>query len=94
MAIAATEIFLRWSPPNEVNRNGEIASYDIRFEGSDMNDTVIDEEQVMTVKGRLNHTLKDLHEYTEYEISIRASTLIGSGPYSSPIRILTNESSK
>ncbi len=79
----------------EVDRHGRVISYDIQYVGYDMNDTVVDEIEVVNVIGSLTqYILKGLDEYTEYEVSIRARTSAGPGPYSFPLSILTNESSR
>ncbi len=78
----------------EINRLGTIISYDISLEGFDMNDTRVDFLVISNVTGRINFTINDLEEYTDYDISVRARTSVGPGPYSTVISVLTNESSK
>ena len=39
----------------------------------------------------LSVVLKGLQEYVNYNISIRAYTSVGAGPYSGTVRVLTNE---
>ena len=58
-----------------------------------MNGTTVHEQNSLNVQAT-KYDLKDLEEYTVYEISVRARTAIDPGPYSEPIFILTNESSK
>ena len=78
----------------EIDRLGTIISFDISLEGFDMNDTLVDSFVISNVTGRTNFTINDLEEYTDYDISVRARTSVGPGPYSTVISVLTNESSK
>lgn len=94
LAISSTEIFLEWSPPPEINRLGNIISYDVIYEGMDMNGTVVDPSTILSASDTRT-TLKDLHEHTQYSISVRAVNSVGFGPeYNPSITILTNESRK
>ena len=93
IALSGTEVFLIWSPPLEENRHGQIISYDIQYKGYDMNDTIVDDIKISNIN-ETQSILKGLNEYTTYDVSVRARTSAGPGPYTPPITILTNESSK
>ena len=54
-----------------------------------------DSPQTKVVSAPTTHaTLRDLNEYTNYSITVFASTIKGSGRISAPIFVITDEDSK
>ena len=85
-AISPTAIQLSWKLPEESNRHGSITGYDISYENT----------TTSLVTGTTNTfiTLRNLAEFVNYTISVRARTAIGPGPYSKPTIIRTDPQSK
>ena len=68
---------MSWTEVPEIDQNGIITQYEVMY------------EPLMTFGGHttvnttnLSITLMDLQEYLEYNISVRAYTSVGPGPYS------------
>ncbi len=87
--ISSTEIQVNWTDVPEIDRNGIITEYEVMY------------EPLMTFEGQLNTTivnttnlsitLNDLEEFVNYNISVRAYTSVGPGPYSAGIVNITLE---
>ena len=85
--LAATQISMKWKPPNIEARHGRIVSYDVMYAIEDDNE-VANWKQVFTV----STVLTGLQEYVRYSVSVRARTGNGPGPLSNPLFVHTNES--
>ena len=72
--ISSTSISVLWEMVPLISQNGIIITYEVLLEPG-----------VMVNSSDLNVTIEDLNENTIYNISVRAFTIIGSGPSSSPI---------
>ncbi len=78
--LSSTEIQVNWTKVSEIDQNGMIITYEVLY------------DPLMTFNGMLNTTtvntinvyitLSNLQEYVEYNISVRAYTNVGPGPYS------------
>ena len=77
--LSSTEIQLNWTEVSEIDRNGIITEYEVMYEPlmtfGVLNTTTIRTMNLFTV-------LYELEEYVEYNISVRAYTNDGAGPYS------------
>ena len=86
----STSIFIRWEEVPEPDQNGVILNYTVTYQvlpsGAALTETVV----VPTT----NITLGDLDEFTEYSITVFASTIKGAGATSAPIIVRTDEDSK
>ena len=73
-SIYSTALQLSWNEPNAADRNGVLQNYHIFYSivGSAVEHTVETENTGITLTG--------LEEYTDYVISVNASTVIGIGP--------------
>ena len=86
MDVTSTTILVTWDEVDPEDQNGEIVMYDVRYvpletcSGSLATKTV----NIMDTS-MLTTTLTDLEEYVEYNISVRARTMVGPGPYSDPV---------
>ena len=77
--LSSTEILVNWTEVSEIDQNGLIVTYEVMY------------DPLMTFNGMLNRitvnttnlsiTLNSLQEYVEYNISVRAYTNVGPGPY-------------
>ncbi len=78
-------VTLQWTPPSPEDQNGEI--------GYHLNVTEVNNKgnffQLTTASPSM--VLRSLRPFTQYEIRIAAYTVVGDGPYSSPINVMTKE---
>ncbi|XP_067415991.1 phosphatidylinositol phosphatase PTPRQ isoform X5 [Emydura macquarii macquarii] len=80
--VTATEIYLRWSPPEQTN--GIITHYEVVYNYA--NDIFIKNTSATSI------FLNDMKPYTLYNISVRAFTRLGHGNQSSfPLSVRTSE---
>ena len=91
-AVASTEILVTWEEIPAIDENGVITIYEVEFVPLETFDGQIATNSVNI--SDLNATLTDLEEYVEYNISVRAYTSVGPGPYSDPVTNRTLEDSK
>ena len=70
---------MNWSTVSEINQNGIITVYEIMYEPV-LTFGLLNTMTVNTTN--LYVRLTDLEEYVEYNISVRAYTSVGPGPYS------------
>ena len=87
-AVSSTEIEVSWEEVPAINENGVITVHEVlmTFEGQIAANT--------TTTSQLNTTLTGLQEYVEYNISVRAYTSVGPGPYSDGVIERTLEDCK
>ena len=90
-AIGGQNISLTWIPPPYVDRNGILVDYLIEYFGIERdthtkNITIPSSQQYSVISG--------LDEYTTYQLRIRASTLIGSGPFTQFTNVTTRAARK
>lgn len=90
--VNSTSINVTWEEIPLVNRNGIIIAYEALFEPLVMFDGQLAPQQRNT--SDLHILLSDLEESVGYNISVRAYTSIGPGPYSSEEFAMTLEDSK
>ena len=75
MSTSSTSINISWSPPPEQDQNGVITAYDITYVTSGRNVMMNS-----TSGSTLSIELSELAKFSEYSISVAASTSIGGGP--------------
>ena len=87
-AISSTAIDVRWFEVLTIDENGIIINYEVQVEPLDFNDilTII---YVNTTN--LSTVVSDLQEFVPYNISVRAYTSVGPGPFSPPVTERTLE---
>ena len=90
MAIArsSTEIMVTWEEVLPIDQNGIITNYDVRYEPLQFVESL---STIVTNTTDLAVNLTNLQEYVEYNISVRAYTSIGFGPFSTEITERTFE---
>ena len=85
-----TSIFVQWSNVPAADQNGVILSYTVTYkalpDGSPQTKVVSAPTTQVTLTG--------LNEYTNYSITVFASTIKGNGNMSEPIVVITDEDSK
>ena len=89
--ISSTEILVSWDEVPAIDQNGIIILYEVRY------DPLMTFGQPMTMTMNTSNTsivLGGLQEYVEYNISIRAYTSVGPGPFSPGVDNRTFEDGK
>lgn len=76
------------------DQNGIITIYQVQYTQTAYTSIQSVKTVIIDAASTLMITLSDLQEYTEYVIQVRASTSAGTGPYSSGVTAVTNQSSK
>ena len=92
MAASSTSIRVSWEEVPAIDQNGIITTYEVRY------------QPLMTFNGALMTAtvntsvfeleLNGLEEFVVYNISVRAYTSVGAGPYSPEVTERTNEDGK
>ena len=81
--MSSTEIVVLWEEVPAIDENGVITMYEIQFVPLETFGGQITSDTVNTSDGSvLMIVLTGLEEYVEYNISVRAYTSAGPGPYS------------
>ena len=80
-----------WEEVVAVDENGIIINYEVRFEPLEFTETLTTSSVNTT---NLIVVLSSLQEYVGYNISVRAYTSVGPGPYSDPVTQRTLEDRK
>ncbi len=78
--LSSTEIQVNWTEVTEIDQNGIISEYEVIYEPL-MTFGVLNTTTTTTTMN-LSTVLYELEEYVEYNISVRAYTNDGAGPYS------------
>ena len=81
--ISSTEVEVSWEKVPAIDENGIITVYEVQYEPLQTFGDQISTNTTNTTY--LNKTLTGLQEYVEYNISVRAYTSVGPGPYSDPV---------
>ena len=90
--LSSTSINVTWEEIPPIKRNGIITSYEVLYEPLDTFDGAIGPAIVNTTN--LYYVLVGLEEYVDYNISVRAYTRAGFGPYSQEITNQTFQDSE
>ena len=90
-SLYSTSIYVDWEPVPEIDRNGIIVMYEVYYEPLETFDATIMKERVTTPD--LFYNITGLEEYVDYNITVRAYTSEGPGPYSTAITEMTLEDS-
>ncbi len=77
--LSSTEIQVNWTEVAEIDQNGVITEYEVMYEPL-MTFGVLNTTTIRTIN--LFTVLFGLEKYVEYNISVRAYTRVGPGPYS------------
>ena len=88
--VTSTSIFVQWDEVPTHNQNGTIVSYTVTHTELPNGSPI---SQVEIVPKR-NATLTGLKKFTNYSITVFASTAEGGGTRSDPIIVITDEDSK
>ncbi len=92
MVVSSTAIMVTWDMVPAMNRNGIITVYEVQYEPLEMFD---DTTLTVNMSGSATMTcLTGLQEFVDYDISVRAYTSEGEGPYSTVVTEMTAEDGK
>ena len=87
----STSIFVQWDEVPADNQNGIIVNYTVTYtklpDGSPT-------DEVVVIAPKRNATLTTLEKFTNYSITVFASTTKGGGNRSEPIIVITDEDSE
>ena len=85
---SSTEIMVTWEEVPAIDQNGIIINYEVEYEPLQF----MVELSTRTINATdLAVAIVGLEEYVEYNISVRAYTSVGPGPYSDPVTERTDE---
>ena len=90
--ISSTEILVSWDEVPAIEQNGIVILYEVQYEP-----LMTFGGQLMTMTMNISNTsivLGGLQEYVEYNISVRAYTSVGPGPFSPGVNNRTFEDGK
>ena len=87
-ALSSTEIMVIWEDVPMINQNGIIINYEVQFEPLDFPADIFVDPLTTT---NLSLLVTGLEEYVNHNISVRAYTSVGPGPYSDPVTERTLE---
>ena len=79
--LSSTEIQVNWTKVPDIDQNGIITQYQVMYEPL-MTFGVLNTIIINISNLTMSITLFGLEEYVEYNISVRAYTSVGPGPYS------------
>ena len=82
MAESSTEIVVTWEEVPAIDENGDITMYEVEYMPLETFNGQIATDSVTVDSTPLSTTLTGLEEYVDYNISVRAFTSVGPGPYS------------
>ena len=85
--VNSTAVAISWETPELGGQNGIIASYYIILKDLQSNET----REMSQLGSRLDIVVTLLHPYYYYQCVVAAETIIGRGPFASPVKIQTNE---
>ena len=89
LVLSSTVIQVQWDDVPAIHDNGVITTYEVKYRPLA---TFGDQISTLTTNtSLLNATLTGLEEYIEYNISVRAYTSVGPGPYSDGVNERTLE---
>ena len=82
-ALSSTEIEVSWEEVPAIDQNGIIIMYEVQYEPLQTFGVLLIQTVNITAPATMMN-LTDLEEYVEYNITVRAYTSVGPGPYSDP----------
>ncbi len=87
MVLSPIEVEVSWLEVDPIHQNGIITTYEVDYQPL----TDFGSEDVTRVN-TTNTTivLMDLHESVQYNITVRAFTIVGGGPFSNPVASITH----
>ena len=94
MVLSSTEIMVTWDMVPPIDQNGIITMYEVQYEPLETFNGAIGTLSETVLTSNMTVTLTALQEFVEYNISVRAFTVVGPSPYSLPVTQTTLEDGK
>ena len=91
VANSSTSIGVTWDMVPAIDQNGIITMYEVRYEPLETFGGQIQTQNMAVLAPNMSVTLTDLQEFVNYNISVRAYTSVGEGPYSSEVTAMTQQ---
>ena len=92
VVMSSTSIMVSWDEVPPIDRNGIVTNYEVLYEPLETFGGAIRSMTVTT--NNLSVILTGLQKFVMYDISVRAYTSEGPGPYSEEITVMTFEDGK
>ena len=90
--VSSTEILVTWDPVPPIDQNGIITIYEVLYQPLEtFNETI---SSNLMISNQTSILIADLQESVLYNISVRAYTSVGEGPFSEEVLAMTFEDSK
>ena len=89
MSVHPGSLNISWDPPPDIDQNGPITGYVIRYTGVGSNVTM-DE----IVNSRHTYTIVELLPFVNYSVEMAAINVNGTGPFSDPVVQLSGHEGK
>lgn len=86
--VNSTAVQLAWHAPLEDQRNGRIISYNISLSGNESGHMIA---HYYIVENSTTFIFADLRPFSDYNVSIAASTVVGTGPFTTLLKFSTPE---
>ena len=80
-----------WDEVTEINQNGPIVLYEVSYIPFDTFNGQLAAQTLEVMVENMSLVLEDLEEFLGYNVSVRAYTEAGPGPYSEPVSNITLE---
>lgn len=90
--VSSTSIMVNWMEVPLINQNGVIITYEVLYEPIETFGGQL-EGRSLNVTSQFSALLTDLEEFVAYNISVRAFTIEGAGPYSANVIKMTHQDS-
>ena len=94
MAVSSTIISVTWDMVPPIDQNGIITMYEVMYQPLEIFNGNISTQTINLSGIEMSVFLIDLQEFVSYNISVRAYTSVGAGPYSDEVTVLTLEDGK
>ena len=91
MVVSSTSIMVTWDLVSAIDQNGIITMYEVQYEPLETFGGQIQTQTVNVAAPMMSVTLTSLQEFVNYNISVRAFTSVGEGPYSPGVAEMTPE---
>ena len=88
--VTSTSIFVQWDEVPADNQNGNIVNYTVTYTKLPSGSLLVE----VVIAPKRNITLVQLNKFTNYSITVFASTSKGGGSRSDPIFVITDEDSE
>ena len=91
VSLSSTTIIVTWEEVPPIDRNGMVIAYEVRYEPFETFGQLSSSDVINATN--LSVILEGLHPFVNYNVSVRAYTSVGSGPYSDVVVEITQEDS-